>query len=844
MPPPNATIDAAVALGDNAREAFGGDAPADAAGVCLHCGAALGGAADDAGAGFCCAGCRTVYGLLRRGGLTRYYALRGERGTPVGSARAGHDAKWLEPFTERVAASPGLCEVALDLQGIHCTACVWLVDELFRRQAGGARVLVNPALGTVDLVVGSAFDLPAFVHEVEQFGYRLGPRAKIGDAAAVGSSALLLRMGITVALAMNSMIFALSLYLGLERGPTWDLMHGAGYVLATAAVAVGGSVFIGSAWRALSRGVLHMDVPIALGIVLAFAGSTWSFFYGDRRASYFDTVTIFIALMLVGRWLQERVLDRNRRALLADDGAYSLLARRVDAAGNVALVACGELRAGDTLLIAPGDLVPIDAVLEGEDASFSLDWITGETAPRTYSRGDTVPAGAFDASVRAVAVRALTDFASSPLVALLRTPRPRDVDGARATLWWQRLATAYVSGVLLIASAGALVYWLVTRDLSSTLDVTIAVLVVTCPCALGIATPLAYELVHAGLRRAGLYVRAAGFLDRARTVKRVVFDKTGTLTTGVLGLVTLNGSGLPDGAPPLANLDAAERAVLAAMTARSTHPKSAAVLAALELRASEQHDVASAATIDARSAADLDIEERAGAGMLARVDGHEYRLGSARWCVADAEALPANADLVFSVDGAVRALLHSDERLRPDAAHEVARLGRDGYETWVLSGDGRQRVETLAAAIGIPVDRAVGACTPQGKSDWLAAHDHHDTLMIGDGLNDALVVGEAHCSGTPAVDRPFVPARSDFYFVTPGLAPIGLALRASRALHRTTTRNLCAALVYNAGAVALCFAGLMSPWLAAAMMPASSLAVIFATLASLGPRSALWKSSH
>ncbi len=115
--------------------------------------------------------------------------------------------------------------------------------------------------------------------------------------------------------------------------------------------------------------------------------------------------------------------------------------------------------------------------------------------------------------------------------------------------------------------------------------------------------------------------------------------------------------------------------------------------------------------------------------------------------------------------------------------------------------------------------------------------------MIGDGLNDALVVGDAHCSGTPAVDRPFVPARSDFYFVTPGLAPIGLALRASRALHRVTTRNLCAALVYNAGAVALCLAGWRTPWLAAALMPASSLAVMFATLASLGPRSALWKSS-
>lgn len=809
---------------------------------CLHCGAALGGAApDDAHDGFCCAGCRTVHGLIRRGGLSRYYALRGAQGVPVLAARPGTDDAWVEPQAARVAASEGLCEVALDLQGVHCTACVWLIDELFRRQPGGARVLVNPALGALDLVVAPGFDLRGFVREIAQFGYRVGPRAKAGETTHAASGGLLLRMGITVALAMNSMIFALSLYLGLEQGPTWDLMHTAGWLLAASAVAVGGSVFIGSAWRALRRGVLHMDVPIALGIVLAFAGSTWSFLYGDRRASYVDTITIFIALMLVGRWLQERVLERNRRALLADDGVHGLLARRLDAQGRVALVPCGELRAGDSLLVAPGDLLPVDGTLDEDAASFSLDWITGEAAPRTFTRGETVPAGAFDASVHAARVRLSTDFADSPLVSLLRAPRPRDLDGARATPWWQRLAQAYVGGVVTVASLGALGWWLATRDLAQTLDVTTAVLVVTCPCALGIATPLAYELVHAGLRRAGLYVRASGFLDRARTVRRVVFDKTGTLTAGLLGLTGVDPRGTPDGESPLAGLDDAECAVLSAMTARSTHPKSVALLACLERRA-DAAETATEPTVTRDPTRELGVEERAGQGLLARVDGREYRVGAARFCLSAANP-DIDADLVFSVDGALRRAWRSEERLRPDAAREVARLAREGYEAWVLSGDTPARVTALAAAIGVPAERAVGGRTPEGKAAWLAAHDRADTLMIGDGLNDALVVGDAHCSGTPAVDRPFVPARSDFYFVTPGLAPIGLALRASRALHRVTTRNLCVAIAYNAGAVALCLAGWMTPWLAAALMPASSLAVIIATLASLGPRSALWKSS-
>ncbi len=422
-------------------------------------------------------------------------------------------------------------------------------------------------------------------------------------------------------------------------------MHTAGWLLATVAVAVGGSVFIGSAWRALRRGVLPMDAPIALGIVLAFAGSTWSFFDGERRASYFDTLTIFIALMLVGRRLHERVLERNRRALLADDGAHGLLARRLDADGRVALVPCGELRAGDALLVAPGDLLPVDATLEEDAASFSLDWITGAAAPRTFTRGDTVPAGAFDASMHAARVRLNTDFSDSPLVALLRAPRPRDVDGARATPWWQRLASAYVGGVITVASLGAFAWWLVTRDLGRTLDVTTAVLVVTCPCALGIATPLAYELVHAGLRRAGLYVRASGFLDRARTVRRVVFDKTGTLTVGVLGLTGVDAAGTPDGAEPLAGLDDAACAVLAAMTARSTHPKSVALLACLERRAEGARDAKDPRPV-AEHVHEMIVTERAGEGLCARARGHEYRIGSARFCLPD-EHPAIDADLVF-----------------------------------------------------------------------------------------------------------------------------------------------------------------------------------------------------
>ena len=191
-----------------------------------------------------------------------------------------------------------------------------------------------------------------------------------------------------------------------------------------------------------------------------------------------------------------------------------------------------QIASGDTLLVAPGDLLAVDALLEDERASFSLDWINGECSPRTYRAGDIVPAGAFAAGQAACTLAARTPFSESPLRELLRTPERLSNDGARSSHWWQRLARLYVIGVLAVATAGFVGWLTATGDLGRALRVTTAVLIVTCPCAFGIAAPLAYELVQAGLRRRGLFVRRAAFLDRARAIKRVVFDKTGTLTTG------------------------------------------------------------------------------------------------------------------------------------------------------------------------------------------------------------------------------------------------------------------------------------------------------------------------
>lgn len=757
--------------------------------ACLHCGQSVPSASE----GFCCVGCEAVYGLLHAEGLGRYYELGS--GLSQASASSGADHKWIDALPVRTGW------LTIDAQGIHCAACVWLFEKLFARHQDALAIEVNPALGTLRIASGPRFDLAGFVADVERFGYRLGPANKANSVPR--RDPLVLRMGLCIALAMNAMIFAVAFYAGLDQGVLFRQFHSIELGLGVLSVLIGGSYFIRSAWLGLRHGVLHLDLPIALGVVLAFVSSSVAYL-ADRTTTYFDTLTVFIALMLVGRWLQERVLQRNRRELLSHDGAEGMLTRRVRDA-RVELVPCVQIELHDRLLIAPGDLLPVDAVLDEAEASCSLDWINGESAPRTFARGETVLAGAFNAGDRAFVCIATQTFADSTVLSLVqgggfsREPSQR----------WQRFVRLYVLLVLAAAALGFFAWWLWAGDLPRALEVTAGTLIITCPCAFGIATPLGYEIVQARLRRAGLFAQNRELLDRAREVRHIVFDKTGTLTTGHLELAD---------PAALAQLSPAESHALYNLTSRSAHPKSAALARALAER--EVFEPL------------IEVVERAGHGLRAQVRGVDYRLES------DGE------QLALWVDGAPRARFALRERLREDAVHEIRQLRAAGYHVWIASGDTKERALRVAETVGVPADRVRFACSPRDKAALVAQLGR--ALMVGDGINDGPAAERAFCSGTPAIDRPFLPARTDFYFTTAGLAPIAHMLRSAHRLGWTARRNLGIAVTYNLLGISLAWAGLLSPLVCAVLMPLSSVSVVLATVWSLAPSRSLgsppWKS--
>jgi Cu2+-exporting ATPase len=786
------------------NEAARGGAPAASereieSGLCKHCELPVPSSARNPE--FCCPGCETVYGILHGEELCRFYELGGAEGRPIGAEPKPGSFDWLEELEAQ--ASGSTVRLTLDVQGIHCAACVWVLQEIWRRRDGAIAMELNPSIGRVVLSYDrDKLSLIEYLQQVEALGYRMAPASEGRKHTGRG---LLIRLGICASLSMNAMMFAAAFYLGLgdDEQNIDVLFRWIAFGLATLAVIIGGPVFFKAAWAGLKQRVLHLDLPIALGIALAYSGSVWWFFARESH-SYFDTVTIFVTLMLAGRFLQERAIARNRDMLLANDGTEHLRVRRFHG-DELERVRIEKLEPGDALWLAPGELVPARSLLIAQARPFSLEWISGESAPQMLQPGDEVPAGAFLAGHEPVRVDVFEKAEDSGLLELLRGDDSGEKHVALSG-FWAKLNRIYVQLVLIAALFGAgLWLWI---DPSQVLDVVVSILIVTCPCALGIAIPLSFDLALAQLRKRGIFVRDPGLLDKARRWERVFFDKTGTLTWGGLRARTHDA------------LEERERVVLATMLQSSAHPVSEAITQALS---------AEQLPFDRRIA----VAEEVGSGLEAHADGHVWRLGRARWALeggAGGAAAPVPETLVpetvFARDGEVLARYVVEEDFRPGFEQEFVQLREEGIEVHLLSGDRQAKVDAAAQRLGLSAEFVHGEMQPEDKARYVQEHDAASGLMIGDGLNDAPAFRVAGSTGTPALDRPVLPSQSDFFYVGAGAEAVRHVRVISVLLHRVVQSNLLLAGLYNALVLALCFAALMTPLLCALLMPASSLALI------------------
>ncbi|ARA92133.1 hypothetical protein AWN76_002400 [Rhodothermaceae bacterium RA] len=817
--------------------------PPDPQTPCTHCGLPVGRHPVGEDPWFCCTGCRTVYETLRAAGFDEaYYRLRGvaERRPDPQPARTDVDAlvlsevdsaAFLEEHTRVV--TPGVRRVQLYLDGVHCAACVWLVERMPQEVPGVLEARLDLPRARLDVTwQPEAVRLSDVVRWLAGFGYVAHPVRR--DASARRSEAerrLLVKVGVCWALAGNVMLIAFALYAGLDvvRDPA---LAGAArwlsLLLAVPAVLYGGSEFFRRAWASVRRAArsrdwrrLHMDTPIALGILVGFADSTAATVTG-RGEVWFDSITVLVAALLTARWLQMR----SRR--LAGDATERLLAlmpsmaRRLRPDGAAETVRVEDLAAGDRVLVPAGEVLPVDGVVDEGASTVNNAVLTGESRPVPVEPGDAVQAGATNLSAPlTVRVDAAGDATRvGRLLAWVREAADRE---APVVLLADRIGGYFVLAVLALAGLTALL-WAALAP-SEIVPHVVALLVITCPCALGMATPLAMAVAAGRAARIGIFIKTDAALEHLTRLDTIILDKTGTLTEGTLALVDVDG-------------DAGVLDLAAALEAESAHPIAQALVRA-----------AGACAVPGTPPATPRVTRREhvlGQGVRGEVDGRPVCVGRPPWVAAQTKLMPAArasavarfaeqgyTPVAVAVDGRVVAVLAFGDRLRADSRRLVASLHAWGKAVYILSGDHPQVVQAVADALGVPRSQVHGHVSPEGKQAFvedLRRARAQTIAMVGDGVNDAIALQAADVGIAVQGGSTASLVAADVFLTRSGLQPVLDLLRGADRSMRLIRRNLAFSLAYNLAGATAAMAGLVSPLVAAVAMPISSLIVVTSSI--------------
>lgn len=768
----------------------------------------------------CCPGCEAVASAILGYGLQGYYEQRTGPAPTAESLGGDEDLRiYDDPEVQRGFVhtdSGGACDAALMIEGVRCTACVWLNQRVLGGLPGVLGVGINATTHRAQLRWDPRqIRLSEILAAVRRIGYRAHPYDASTQEAAQRSERRqsLWRLFVSGFGMMQVMMYALPVYLAEPGSMTPDieqLMRWAGLVLTLPVVAYSAGPFFQTAWRNLRQGRMGMDLPVALGIGVAFAASAWSTVRGHGEV-YFDSISMFVFLLLCGRYLEIRARHAVARSLDFLSRAIPEVALRLNPAGETEQVAVSALRPGDKVLVRSGERVPADGVVEEGNSFVDESLLSGESRPVAMQPGDRLTGGSTnvgDALVMRVD-RIGADTVLSSIVRLIQqaaAERPRLVANAERITGW------FVAVTLALAAGVAAAWWMI--EPGRALWVAVSVLVVTCPCAISLATPVALTVATGRLAREGLIVCRGHVIETLARATDVVLDKTGTLTFGQLRLT---------GTRVLAAMGAPEcLRIAAALEQGSMHPVAKALIAAAP-------PVAGAG----------EVKHRAGSGVEAEFEGHLYRLGrpdfarpaQAALPSAELEALPAGSSVAMLADESrCLALFVLDDVLRPEAGEFIQALHSAGKRVHLLSGDRSETAGRIAAALAI---EAVSAdASPQAKLRYVQSLQREGRVvaMIGDGINDAPVLAQAGVSIAMGDGAWMSQRQADAVLASGRLGDLRAAFDSAARTILIIRENLLWALAYNAIAVPLAALGMVTPWMAGIGMSASSLIVILNSL--------------
>jgi Cu2+-exporting ATPase len=777
--------------------------------ACFHCGEPIPAGvdckslADGALRQFCCPGCLSVASLIERQGLARFYDFRS-----VPSMRPqAPDPAWAISDRPEVAKrlvtplGPGRSEVRCRVDGVTCAACVWLLERGLRGIDGVADVTINPLSGETAVQFDPRnLTVRSILEAIASFGFapRLTLAARASPQQADAARDDLKRLAVAGLGSMHVMTLAAALYVGAAKGmePSYaSFMALASMLIATPTVLYAGAPIFRAAWADLRRWRLGMDVPVALAIAIALVASLWNTLRGIEPV-YFDSATMFVFFLTLGRFFESRARHKAGDLFHALADLRPLVAGRLRD-GVLERVGTVELAIGDRVLVAPGEAVPTDGDLLSDSGTFDESLLSGESAGRRRTRGEPVLGGSLNAGNSPLEVEVTRLGADTYLERVGSLLHRALADRPEFLRLADRWAAWFIAAVLVLSVAAGTMWLVIAPDRA--LEIVLALLVVTCPCALSLAAPTAFAVALGRLARRGLLLRSARVLERLGDVTTWLLDKTGTLTEG--------------------------RIVVARVDAFTSHTTDECLVIAAALESGIEHPIARALH-SGRPTAAKEVDYRAGYGVTGTVAGRRYRLGSARYVGRNASVDEGEQCVYLACEEGVLARIALADTLRPYAKQALATLGAGARELALVSGDEPLAVARTARDLGLSTYYA--GRSPADKLELLRARQRDGAVVgaIGDGINDAPLLAQADVSIALVAGSQLAQAGADVVFTGNDLRVLARLPEWAAAVRRIVRQNLAWAALYNLAAVPLAATGVLAPWMAAIGMSLSSLFVV------------------
>jgi len=804
---------------------------------CFHCGLPvpddvnLSVTIDGEARDMCCAGCEAVANAIVENNLTDFYTYRTKSSDKplnlIPKELQVYDNDQLQRSFVRSAddseeeggALGEIREASLILEGIVCAACVWLNERHVQQLEGVLAFRINYTTHRATLRWDNQQIQPGEVLQaIASIGYHAHPfdpgRLEAIQKKERGHS--LRRIAIAAAGMMQVMMLAISLYLGDSMGMdanTEKFLRWISLLLTTPVIFFASSVFFISAWRDLKRKRFGMDVPVSIAILSAYLASMWATVTGTGEV-YFDSVNMFTFFLLVGRFLEMEARHKSGQVAEALVRLLPDTATRLDN-GEQQVIPANELHLGDTVLIKPGEVIPADGVvLEGE-SSVNESLLTGESMPLDKVINSQLIGGTVNIE-SPLTMKVEKQGEGTVLSAIVRLLDQAQTEKPNIAKFADKVASWFVL-VLLIIAVGVFAFWAMNVDLSQAFWITLSVLVVTCPCALSLATPLASTAATGELTKKGVLTTRGHALETLAKVDHVIFDKTGTLTYGRLTVENYTLSGL------LSEEMSLKLAV--SLEAVSEHPIAHAIC---QLSVEALSSAESTNTLDIQ-----DVRITSGKGVEASFEGKIYRIGNRQFAQKlVTNPLPETSGTqvyLVNEEGWIASFSMQDS-LRSESKQAIKALHALGISTSILSGDNQQVVDSVTAELGI--DQGYGELLPQNKLAKLSELQQQGQViaMLGDGVNDAPVLAQAQVSIAMGKGSQLAQASADMVLLSENLQHLPEAIVVARKMTMIIKQNFLWAIVYNLLAIPLAAAGFVAPWMAAIGMSASSLVVVLNSL--------------